>query len=179
MNYTVTNAMKTREYAGKYGTMHSYAMQLEGVDATVELSQKPETAPPKSGDTLDGTIEDTQYGKRFKKAQPANSFSGGTTSRQNDPDTRASIERQSALKAAVETVRDYYTWAGITIPKDKEAERLSVYVNEIANVTKTFTQVLAGTPVVEAKTQGQVFDETIAAARADEPPIESRLPEPF
>jgi len=69
MTYKVINSMKTGSYTGKFGEMFKYAVQLEGVDGAVELSQKPDTPEPKAGDDLNGTIEETQYGKKFKKEQ--------------------------------------------------------------------------------------------------------------
>lgn len=109
-DYKVLNATKSGEYAGKFGLMYKYLIQLEGVEGVVELSQKPETTIPAAGSTLTGTIEDTQWGKRFRKEKPAYSPSGapqtrseaaGGTSGRNE-----SIERQSSLKAAIEIVRD-------------------------------------------------------------------------
>lgn len=74
---------QVKEYETKYGKMKSYSLKLPNVDEPVQLSQKDSTPAPKTGDVLNGTIEDSEFGKKFKKAYspPANgggkSFGGG------------------------------------------------------------------------------------------------------
>lgn len=99
MTYTIKNSMKTGEYEGKYGKLYKYTIQLEGESDAVELSQKPDSPEPKTGDVLEGTIEDTQYGKKFKKALAP--FGG---SQKSDPATQKAIIRQNALTNAVNYV---------------------------------------------------------------------------
>ena len=94
MNYTVESAMRTGEYTTQYGPMAKYAIKFQNQDEAVEMSQKPDTPAPKAGDILEGEIESTQHGKRFKKAR----VGGG---RFNDPQTRMEIIRQNALTNAV------------------------------------------------------------------------------
>lgn len=140
MIYKVTNALKTGTVKTKFGEFDKYAVQLEGETDTVELLQKPDSPALTVGQELDGTIEDTQYGKRFKKTQQAGGGFGG--SRAADPATRASIERQSALKAAVEAMYNYSQVYG-------QDEKLSVnaYTNRIVNLTNAFAAVIAGQAV--------------------------------
>jgi len=98
MTYTIKNSMKTGEYEGKYGKLYKYTVQLEGESDAVELSQKPTTPEPKTGDILEGIIEETQYGKKFKKIETS---SGNSKS---DPATQKAIIRQNALTNAVNYV---------------------------------------------------------------------------
>jgi hypothetical protein len=101
-DYKVKNAMKTREFTGQYGKTFVYSLQFgETGEDTIELSQKPETPAPKIGDVLKGTIEDSQYGKRFKKERI-----GGFGGFKNDPNTRKEIIRQNALTNAVNFVTE-------------------------------------------------------------------------
>lgn len=147
MSYKVVNAMKTGSYESQYGeddgtgkkVMVKYTVQFEGSDDAVEVSQKPSTAAPKTGDELDGTIESTQYGKRFKKAA---GNGGGKGSYAPDPATRASIEAQTSLNDATTAVKDFYTLSGPT--KDM---KLSDYVGKIVQVSKLFAGSLAGKSV--------------------------------
>ena len=94
MDYKVVSAMKVGEFTGQYGLSYKYAVQFEGQMDAVQLSQKPETPAPKAGDILSGTIEETKWGKQFRKE----SKGGG---RYNDPQTRKEIIRQNALTNAV------------------------------------------------------------------------------
>lgn len=100
MNYKIKNAIKTKDLTTQNGTFAVYSMELEGVEGAVEMLQKPETPAPKVGDDLMGTIEDTQWGKRFKKERMGGGFSGN----RNDPRTQEQIIRQNALTNAVNFV---------------------------------------------------------------------------
>jgi hypothetical protein len=98
--FKVISAVKTGSYESEYGeevdgkkVMFKYAVELEGLSTGVELSQKPSTTPPKAGDTLNGTIESTKYGQKFKK-ESGGGYSGGRGG--SAPET----VRQTALKAA-------------------------------------------------------------------------------
>ena len=98
MKYKIIQSMKTGEFTGQYGRTIKYGMVLsDEADNTiegVELSQKPETPLPVG--EIEGTIEDTQWGKRFKKTP-----TGGGFSKFNDPQTRNEIIRQNSLTNAV------------------------------------------------------------------------------
>lgn len=100
MKYTVKNAVKSGEWEGKYGKNYDYALMLtdeSGTEVFATLSQKPETAVPQPGETIDGTIEDKGRGPKFIKER-LTGFGGG---RQEDPARQASIERQNALTNAI------------------------------------------------------------------------------
>src|SRR5277367_997190 len=77
--YTVEAAAQTREYEGKYGQMVVYELLLNTGD-TVELSQKPTTAPPERGQEIEGTFEPSKIpqGKPSLR-RPKKDFSGGST----------------------------------------------------------------------------------------------------
>ena len=82
-NYKITEVQKRKEWSGKFGTFQDYALQLEGVDGWVSLSQKPETAEPQVGQELYGHTETQTHGDRtylkFKKAQKQDGgYSGGS-----------------------------------------------------------------------------------------------------
>lgn len=69
MQYTITAVSKNvRGFDGRHGAMSSYKVKLKDVPNPVEISQKAETAPPKVGDSLEGTIDmSSSYGPQFKK----------------------------------------------------------------------------------------------------------------
>lgn len=98
MNYKIVTAMKTGEFEGKYGKLYKYAVQFEGKDEAVEMNQKPGSPAPKAGDELEGTIESTQYGKRFKRTQTGGNQGGY----RDNPERQSSIEWQSARRDAVD-----------------------------------------------------------------------------
>lgn len=69
-----------REYESKFGPMKSYKLKLPGEIDPVELSQKATTPAPKVGDVLNGHLEDTEYGKKFKKDfQQGGGFKSGAS----------------------------------------------------------------------------------------------------
>jgi len=72
MNYKVKSAIRSGSFESKFGPMVKYTVELEGEQDAVEIVQKPDSPVP-SGE-INGTIETTQYGKKFKKEQ---SFGGG------------------------------------------------------------------------------------------------------
>lgn len=75
--YTITAvSAETRKYDTQFGQMISYKLKLEGVDGVVELGQKTTTPAPQQGQVLQGHIEETPYGPKFKKEQ-AQGFGGG------------------------------------------------------------------------------------------------------
>lgn len=85
------------------GAFVDYQLRFAGVEKVAILTQKPETAPPQPGQTIDVDLlphpkfQDKLKAKRIQQQRPQ---SGGQ--RPDDPETRKSIERQVALKAAVE-----------------------------------------------------------------------------
>lgn len=94
MTYKITGSIKTQDRQSDYGMMSDYAISFESGE-TAQLSQKQTTPAPKVGDILEGTIEQTKYGPKFKKAQK-DGFNG-----RQDPETRKEIIRQNSLTNAV------------------------------------------------------------------------------
>lgn len=101
MDYKITSSAKLKDRETQYGPMTDYMMMLtdeNNASVAAELSQKQSTPAPVAGATISGTIEQTQYGPKFKKDKPA--YSGaGVSSR--DPETQRYIMRQNALTTAV------------------------------------------------------------------------------
>lgn len=96
------------------GTFHEYRLGLDGVEKLVSLNQKPETPAPQVGQTL--TLDLLPHPKfpelmRGKKVQAPNAGQQAL----GDDVTRASIESQVCLKAAVEYA------CGFSQPPDAEA----------------------------------------------------------
>jgi hypothetical protein len=151
MAYSIRTLGPSESFKTQYGEMLKYTVQFEGSEDWVQINQKPDSPAPKVGDTLEGTIETTQYGKRFKKAQGPGGFTGG---RQNDPETRGSIERQSALKVASEAV---YNWHMLN--NDEHRADLDTYMVEIITTAKKFQAHL-----------GNVNPQTTVKVEEDLPP---------
>jgi hypothetical protein len=116
-SYTVTAVNGTRDWESKYGPMRSYTINLEGSDGqaamNIELAQKQTTTPPSVGQSLEGTIDwDGKFGPKFKKEQGSFGGGGGAPAPsapvgKRDPGQQDSIERQVALKSAVELVNTF------------------------------------------------------------------------
>lgn len=98
----VQSAKLKKEFETQNGTLYSFMVigELDGELDTVDMNfKKPENAP-KTGEVLEVTVEETQWGKKAKKVQQ-NTFKGyGGAPRQEDPERQASIIRQSSFKAA-------------------------------------------------------------------------------
>lgn len=99
--YTVEAVLGEREFEGQHGKLKSYDLRLKDVEQVVELTRKPETAPPKAGDTLNGNLEEGFRGKKKLKLERQGNFNGG--GRQRDPAEGARIIRQNALRHALKT----------------------------------------------------------------------------
>jgi hypothetical protein len=84
--------------------MIGHRMSIEGSDGTVlgdvEWSRKPDSAGPRVGETLDGTLERTQYGVKFKKAMGGGGGGGGGF-RPRDPLEVAGMQRAHAQEMAL------------------------------------------------------------------------------
>lgn len=81
--YTIRGVSRNiREYSSKFGDMKSYKVALDGPDVApdepIEISRKASSPAPQAGDSLEGHIEDGQYGKKFKQDYNSGGFSGGT-----------------------------------------------------------------------------------------------------
>jgi len=162
MKYTIKQIMKTGEFDGKYGKNFKYGMILTDDKGTevegVELSQKPETPVPAVGSTIDGNIEDTQYGKRFKK----DFARGGEGSYKNNPETRNEIIRQNALTNAV----NFCTSKAALMDK-KEAEKY-LTGKHVIQVATYFARYSKGEVTVVSENEEK--PQTEAPVQSEQPP---------
>ena len=102
--FTIRGVEKRKQFTTKYGsTLQSYALTLEDSDkqfVQVELNQKVETAEPAIGTQIEGTIEDGQYGKKFKKM--LQSGAPGPGGKSMSPQTEMQIRHMHAQKCALQ-----------------------------------------------------------------------------
>lgn len=90
--YKVVNVQERDKWQSSYGEFQNYALQLEGEEGWVQLSQKPETPAPQAGQELFGRIEVQTRGdktwRKFKKGQrqDGGNFKGGGGSSKADID---------------------------------------------------------------------------------------------
>jgi hypothetical protein len=99
--YAVTAAEEKKRVDGKYGPMVVFNLRLKGPDGiehTAEWFTKATTPLPAPGTSLEGDLEDGQYGKSFKKAKPANGFGG------REPRDSGRIERQHSQEMALRAI---------------------------------------------------------------------------
>jgi hypothetical protein len=102
LNYSVTAAERVKDLPAtdKRGALVVYKLTLNAGNssfANVELVQKPDTAAPKPGDSLEGSITQTEYGPRFKKAPQKMGVFGSSG---KSPAEQAAITRQGAEQRA-------------------------------------------------------------------------------
>lgn len=85
-DYVIKSVEARKAYSTDYGEMQPYALELQGVDGFVQLSQKPETPAPEVGTTLHGYTFEQKSAKgsflKFKKVneQYQNNNGGGNSS---------------------------------------------------------------------------------------------------
>lgn len=101
-DYTISavSSQPPREWQGKFGLNRSYKVKFAGSDAVVELVRKASELAPVQGEILNGTIEQTEYGPKFKKAR---SFGGGKSFAPRDD---SAIRAQWAIGQAVHWYKD-------------------------------------------------------------------------
>ena len=90
--YKVVNVQERDKWQSSYGEFQNYALQLEGEEGWVQISQKPETPAPQAGQELFGRIEVQTRGdktwRKFKKGQRQDGgYSGSTGSGSSKADT--------------------------------------------------------------------------------------------
>jgi hypothetical protein len=86
-----------KDLPGK-GWFTSYKLVLQSGE-TAELFQRKDSVPPKAGDQIDGTLEQSQYGLKIKKNAK---LTGPGGPRQRDPRETAAIQRQHSQGMAVQ-----------------------------------------------------------------------------
>lgn len=123
--YTVTAVSdQTRPWSSnKGGAMISYRVHLKdsaGVATqNVEWAKKATSDPPKIGDTVDGNIDNTEYGLKLKVAYQGGPGGGGGGGRPKDPAERAAIAASVALREGREAVEQAATF-GLAKPASME-----------------------------------------------------------
>lgn len=102
-SYRVVAVSSTvKEWAGNYGPMKTYRLKLEGLEDVVELNKKPESPAPKQGDELFGTVEDSEFGKKFKAERQMGAFGSTRGGYQPRPDHHEEIKAQWSIGQAVQ-----------------------------------------------------------------------------
>lgn len=144
-----------------------YTLGLQDTDThkytgSVYMEQKPETAAPKEGDLIHGTITEGEYGPRFKKESPAGKgggFSGGKPTKNPDEfRDKFQIMRGEALAAAARTI------------PGKPLE-------EVLALAETYYNWIVGTDAPATTKQGMSLDE--AKAHLVEFGNENNIPMPM
>lgn len=84
-------------------TLRSYTVMglLDGDLDMVEMNAKSDATAPKIGETLEVTIEVSQWGKKAKKVQQGNYGGKAHGGYSEDPEKQAMIVRQNSLSNAV------------------------------------------------------------------------------
>lgn len=130
--YTIESVGPTKEWSGAHGPMLDYQIKFKEEPEWVTVTQKPSTPAPAVGQTLNGSITPTQYGKKFKKEQV---MGGGASSSPRQPLDHDSMYRCNALNNATALV------AG----SGAKDEVLPARVTELADALYAW---LKGSPVV-------------------------------
>lgn len=115
--FTVVQVTSRNEWQGQHGPMVSYRLEVSGPNGnqTVELNQKPDTAPPAQGQVIEGDLQQAREGfpPKLKKApKPSGGGFGGGGGKPKNPAERGSIERQVAFKGACEVAAAMATGKG-------------------------------------------------------------------
>lgn len=127
--FTLTkDAVEKKRFPSKDGgEMVVYLIEVKDGErvATAELVQKPTTAAPRAGQTLDGTLEPSDYGLKFKKSQSFGAKGGGGKS----PQERAEIRRMASHKVAVELLGIEVQVALARVARGEESSLLEKITN--------------------------------------------------
>lgn len=115
--FTVKQASHKKDVPGKHGPMKVLTLQLSGPegDQTAEWFTKHDTALPEPGSSIEGTVEPSEYGLKFKKA--AGQFGGGFRGR--SPEENRRIVRQHSQDMGIR-------WAELAHARGKLPEDFKV-----------------------------------------------------
>lgn len=98
-------SQQVKDWSGKFGPMKDYKVKLEGTELPVTITRKPESAPPKAGDEIYGTLDMSgQYGPKFKSESKPDGFrggSGGGSSGGKSPKDEKAIQAMWAIGQAI------------------------------------------------------------------------------
>jgi hypothetical protein len=128
--FTVQQASQKKTLDGKHGPMQVIALILQeyGIAETTaaEWYTRADTALPQPGSTLEGELSPSEYGLKFKKAQPAGGFGGGRGGR--SPEETRSIVRQHSQMVALQyaAIRQAQ---GKLPPEDFTLEKLAIIIS--------------------------------------------------
>lgn len=150
-----------RHYESKYGSMVAYKLKLEGSNDIVELSKKSTSPAPAIGDTLNGTVEKTDFGHKFKAESTFNGTGNGGKSYQ--PKDEAAIKAMWAIGQAVQL------HAAVTRNGGEEAQGIEVTAKELFAMVE---RVKAGTSAVVTK-------DVVVEDISDDPIDLDDIPEAF
>lgn len=115
---------QVRDWSSKDGNQFKeYKVHLRDGDTlhtAVSWSRKASSPAPEKGQVLEGNLEETQFGKKFKATPKA--FGGGGA-RGRDPKERAEIRRQNAHSQALRWLEFKYD------PKAVNEDELHYWIN--------------------------------------------------
>lgn len=132
-----------RVWSSQFGTFHAYECDI--VDASgqqtkgVEVSIKPESPVPQSGDELYGDVDtSSQYGPKFKKASKPGAGGGGGGSRRasrpdDDPATYAARQAAIARQHSHDVALKFLELRGGIKDGDASDDEILEYVLKLAD----------------------------------------------
>jgi hypothetical protein len=103
--YTVRGAVPTKTGLGQSGNMQDVALALtgpDGVELTASWFAKMGETLPQPGSQVEGSIEQSQYGPKWKPVRQGGGGGGGRGWQPEPPEKRRSIAMQHCQKCAVE-----------------------------------------------------------------------------
>lgn len=92
---------QAKDWDSKYGPMKTYLVQFEGNGEPVQINKKADSPVPQVGEEVYGTIQETEYGQKFKSEKQ---FNGGF---KGQPKDEAAIKAMWAIGQAVSTVQNF------------------------------------------------------------------------
>lgn len=99
--YRVTAVEGPREWEWQGQPNHDYTLTLEGAEKPAILTQRPSTAPPRVGETMDLELSAHPRFDDKLKAKRAKQFGGGGGGGGRSPEENARIMRQHSQEMAL------------------------------------------------------------------------------
>jgi hypothetical protein len=125
-----------RDVPTQYGPMKDYRLFLMAPGETTPVIaswlRKASSPAPVRGQQIEGALEDTEYGKKFREQRqmPIGSSGGGGKSYAADPKKQAAIAMEASQKVAIDALRllaEFGDWK-------PEKEKLSLTLTSLARV---------------------------------------------
>lgn len=147
--FVVQSVQAKEPFNTQNGTLYPFNLMglLDGQLDSVQMNFKKAENCPKIGEEIEGTVETTQYGKKFKKTPSTQGFGGNAGGRHNDPEVQNAIIRQNALTNAVA-----YVTAKANLMSKAEGEKYMTG-KEVLEVANTFASFSAGKINVTKKSE--------------------------